>query len=615
MTSIAQTSAHTGWLEAELNEALCAVKVWHNSPEKPAALVWPSTLELLASLFDLTSFEAELLWLCAATELDPSLPRASFGLGLSKLRMPHWSACAPDAPLRHWNLLSLEPAQSLVASPLRIDERILHFLTGVDTLDPVLASYLTPLEEGGELPPTQNAHVEYILRWWAHDGRPEPVQLAGGDAHAKRDVAARVCTRSQWRGYVWPVETLPNTEELSRLWRRWQREALLSRAILVLDAERVESSKEQPAVERLLERSSGPVFVCVRQRWPLRLRDSLTCEVGRPTRDEQRSLWKEQMPSGGVTTEDEVRSLVAHFDLPLHGIRAAAGLWRAGASNSLWNSCREYARTEMSGAAQRIEPRVRWNDLILPEGWKSLLRMIAAQVRCRGRVYEDWQAAERTDRGLGITALFAGPSGTGKSLAAEVIAGELQLDLCRVDLSQVVSKYIGETEKNIARVCEAAEQGGAVLLFDEADALFGKRSEVKDSHDRHANIEVSYLLQRMEAYKGLAILTTNLSENIDPAFLRRLRFIVNFPLPEAEERQAIWARMFPAKAPLQGIDFARLAQLQISGGLIRNISLLAMFLAAERDTPVTMPCVLEASRIECAKLDRPLRPAEVEGWQ
>ena len=610
MAGAAQTYERAGWLEGDLEAALASARSWHAS-KQPAALVWPSTLQMLAALFELSSFEAELLWLCAAAELDPSLPRASFGLGLARLPSPHWSAIAPEAPLRKWQLLSFEQGGQLLASPLRIDERILHHLVGLETFDVTLASFLTPLEECGVLQPTHEAHVDRILRWWDHGGRAEPVQLAGADVHAKRDIAARVCAASRWRGYVWPAETLPNAEELNRLWWRWQREALLTRAVLVLDAERVESAREQPQVERLLERCSGPTFVCVRQRWPLRLRNSLTCEVERPSREEQRRVWRIQFEA---LAERELQSLVSHFDLPSHGIRAAAELWRASPSETLWNCCREYARTEMSGAAQRIVPAVRWGDLILPESWKRLLRMIAAQVSSRGRVYDEWQAADGTGRGLGITALFAGPSGTGKSLAAEVIAGEMQLDLCRVDLSQVISKYIGETEKNIARVCEAAEQGGAVLLFDEADALFGKRSEVKDSHDRHANIEVSYLLQRMESYRGLAILTTNFAENIDAAFLRRLRFIVNFPLPESAEREAIWARMFPEKVPVECVDFARLAQLQVSGGHIRNISLLAMFLAAEHQSPVTMALLLEAARIECAKIDRPLRAAEIEGW-
>src|SRR5262249_9566024 len=185
----------------------------------------------------------------------------------------------------------------------------------------------------------------------------------------------------------------------------------------------------------------------------------------------------------------------------------------------------------------------------------------------------------RGTRGLGISALFAGPSGTGKTMAAEVLAADLELDLYRIDLSQIVNKYIGETEKNLRRVFDAAEAGGAVLLFDEADALFGKRSEVKDSHDRYANIEVSYLLQRMESYRGLAILTTNIKPALDEAFLRRLRFIVQFPFPDAAHRAEMWRRAYPHRTPVGTLDFTRLARFSIAGGHIRNIALHAAFFA------------------------------------
>ena len=207
-----------------------------------------------------------------------------------------------------------------------------------------------------------------------------------------------------------------------------------------------------------------------------------------------------------------------------------------------------------------------------------------------------------------------GPSGTGKTMAAEVLARLLELDLYRIDLSAVVSKYIGETEKNLRRVFDAAESGGAVLLFDEADALFGRRSEVKDSHDRYANIEVSYLLQRIEAYRGLAILTTNLKEALDAAFVRRLRFIVQFPYPDAAERAQIWEKIFPRTTPTEGLDFAKLAQLNAAGGNIRNIALNAAFLAAESDEPVRMGHVFAAAQAETAKLERPLMDREVAGW-
>jgi SpoVK/Ycf46/Vps4 family AAA+-type ATPase len=230
------------------------------------------------------------------------------------------------------------------------------------------------------------------------------------------------------------------------------------------------------------------------------------------------------------------------------------------------------------------------------------------------RVYADWGFASKSKRGLGIGALFVGESGTGKTLAAEVLANDLRLDLYRIDLSQVVSKFIGETEKNLRRVFDAAEDGGAILLFDEADALFGKRSEVKDSHDRYANIEISYLLQRMEAYRGLAILTTNMKGGLDPAFLRRLRFVVQFPFPDAGFRAEIWQRVFPDRTPTENLDFAKLARLNVTGGNIRNIAMNAAFLAAESQTAVRMSHLLDATRIEYAKLEKPLMDSEIGGW-
>jgi SpoVK/Ycf46/Vps4 family AAA+-type ATPase len=243
-----------------------------------------------------------------------------------------------------------------------------------------------------------------------------------------------------------------------------------------------------------------------------------------------------------------------------------------------------------------------------------LLREIAMNVRWRRQVYEQWGFARRSPRGLSISALFFGPSGTGKTMAAEVLARELELDLFRIDLSSVVSKYIGETEKNLRRVFDAAEAGGAVLLFDEADALFGHRSEVRDSHDRYANIEVSYLLQRMEAYRGLAILTSNMKQALDPAFLRRIRFFVQFPFPEEGQRAEIWRRVFPAHTPTEGLSIDTLARLSLAGGSIQNVALAAAFLAADEGVPVRMSHLLSAVRTECQKLERPLTDAEIGGW-
>jgi SpoVK/Ycf46/Vps4 family AAA+-type ATPase len=268
----------------------------------------------------------------------------------------------------------------------------------------------------------------------------------------------------------------------------------------------------------------------------------------------------------------------------------------------------------MDDLAQRIDSNATFEDLVLPEAQKQTLREIITHVQQRAKVYEQWGFANKSGRGLGITSLFAGASGTGKTMAADVLAKELRLDLYRIDLSQMVSKYIGETEKNLRRVFDAAETGGVILLFDEADALFGKRSEVKDSHDRHANMEVSYLLQRMEAYRGLAILTTNLKEAIDIAFLRRLRFVVKFPFPDAIQRAEIWRRIFPKQTPTEKLDYPKLARLNVAGGNIRNIAVNAAFLAAEANEPVQMKHILGAAHSEYIKLERTLTDAEIKGW-
>ena len=222
---------------------------------------------------------------------------------------------------------------------------------------------------------------------------------------------------------------------------------------------------------------------------------------------------------------------------------------------------RELSPTPLPQGVRRVVPTYGWDDIVLSDQRKELLRAIPLHVLQAGRVLEEWGFASRIPYGQGVAALFSGPSGTGKTMAAQIIAGALGVDLFQVDLSKTISKYIGETEKNLDAVFDAAEAAGSVLLFDEADALFGKRTEIKDAHDRHANVEIAYLLQRMESYRGLAVLTTNLQQNMDDAFVRRLRFVVEFALPDAAERQRIWRKVFPRSAPLAAdVDVARLAR-------------------------------------------------------
>jgi SpoVK/Ycf46/Vps4 family AAA+-type ATPase len=344
-------------------------------------------------------------------------------------------------------------------------------------------------------------------------------------------------------------------------------------------------------------------------------------EVAAPPPAEQAAVWRSALGPLAGAVDGAVDRLVSQFSLTPHQIHDACAQARAELAGgrpdplaAVWDACRGQARFEDAGLAERIEPAATWDDLVLPDPQRRALREVALQTAGRYRVYERWGFARSSRRGLGVSALFTGGSGTGKTMAAEVLASELRLDLYRIDLSQVVSKYVGETEKNLRRVFDAAEGGAAILLFDEADALFGKRTEVRDSHDRYANIEVGYLLQRMEAYRGLAILTTNLKDALDAAFLRRIRFTISFPFPDEEQRAAIWRRTFPPAAPTEGLEVAKLARLHVAGGSIRNIALHAAFLAAAGDRPIRMADLLEAARSECAKLHRPLTDAEVGDW-
>ncbi len=424
------------------------------------------------------------------------------------------------------------------------------------------------------------------------------------------------------------ADTLPtNPADLEALIRLWARDAALLTSALLLDCTSLDPADvvRVSTVIRLIERVSGAVFVSTRERLQLLQRPTITFDVAKPRLDEQRAVWQSALGPIAAPLNGQIDLLVTQFNLGAPAIRAASAevFGRMGAvantdlSSMLWNICRSQARPRLDDLAQRIESPATWDDLILPEAQRQTLRDIASHVRQRMRVYEQWGFAQKGSRGLGISALFAGQSGTGKTLAAEVLANTLNLDLYRIDLSAVVSKYIGETEKNLHRIFDAAEEGGAILLFDEADALFGKRSEVKDSHDRYANIEVSYLLQRMESYHGLAILTTNLKSALDTAFLRRIRFVVQFPFPDVAQRTEIWRRVFPPHAPTESLKWERLGQLNVAGGNIRNIALNAAFLAADdpaAGTQIQMRHVLRAARTEYAKLEKTLTEAEITDW-
>ena len=387
----------------------------------------------------------------------------------------------------------------------------------------------------------------------------------------------------------------------------WQREAVLLGSALLIELR----DDESKTLERFVERLGGLLIVA--SRAPAAL-DGEAFSIERPDVPEQRWLWREALGQRYEELAQTIDNLAGQYRLGARRIASiAARLGPEVDLAELHRACRADA-PGMSELALRIEARANWDDLVLPEAQRRILQQVAVHTHHRLTVHHDWGFAEKGSRGLGIATLFWGDSGTGKTLAAEVLANTLGLALYRIDLSAVVSKYIGETEKNLRKVFDSAEELGAILLFDEADALFGKRSEVKDSHDRYANIEVSYLLQRMEAYRGLAILTTNHKAALDSAFARRLRFVVHFPFPDQVQREALWQGVFPAATPLEQLDYHKLAHLAVPGGTIRNIALSAAFLAAEAGTPIGMRHLLRAAHIEAAKRDKPISDAETRGW-
>jgi hypothetical protein len=602
----------------------------------------PPALEYVERAFGLSRFERSLLLLCAGIELDsefaalcaaaqgdPARRHATFSLALAALPEPHWSALAPDAPLRRWRLIELSPGPPLTAAPLRIDERVLHYLAGVPHLDERLAGMLRflPPDAGLRLPSSHAALAATVAG--ALSAGPArfgaPVVQLSGDVRDCLPIAAAAAHECGVGAAVLAADLAPTAAgELDAFVHLWQRDSVLAGiGLLVVEADGFgeEAAARGRELARLVDRLDGAIVVCDRLGRRLGHRPAILLEVRHPLPDEQREAW-ERMLDGAA--QAEIDAVAAQFSLSLQGIAAIADEARAraasgttadprGTAGIAWELCRMRLRVRLEGLAQRVVSAAGWDQVVLPSARMELLHGIAAQLRQRITVYERWGFGARSPRGLGITALFFGPSGTGKTLAAEVLANELRLDLYRIDLSSVVSKYIGETEANLRRVFDAAEESGAILLFDEADALFGKRSEVKDSHDRYANIEVSYLLQRMEAYRGLAILTTNIKSALDPAFLRRLRFIVEFPFPDEAERAEIWRRVFPPETPTDGLEWARLAALRIAGGNIRNIALNAAFLAADAGEPVRMTHLMMAARSEYAKLERPLTAAELGG--
>ncbi len=605
----------------------------------------------LRRTYHLTDAELDVVLIALAPEIDlryervygylqddVSRRRATVNLTLDLIstspdeKLNQRSLFAADAPLLRSKILRLvgeERGQSpLLANAVVLDEQITQILLAVRGLDRQLADYclLTDPRPGAwnetALPPTVRRTVLDAAR--AAQGRyPLRIQLHGTVGSGRRAAALALAGELQVPILILRAPHLPSgDEEAATVVARSFREAMLQEAMLFVDGVDALSlgSRVRAALIDGLAEHGGITVLADTQPWtadgspPLGVLDVALGRADLPTR---RTAWARELEQAGVTPSTELAETLAGrfaFGPARIAEAVASAVSAAGPSGDptageVFAAARRQTSQRLSTLARRIEPASSWADVVLPPDTTLQLEELCARVGLRSTVLNEWGFDQKLLRGRGTSALFTGPPGTGKTTAAEVVAGELGLDLFSIDLSAVISKYIGETEKNLEKIFTAAADADAILMFDEADALFGKRSEVHDAHDRYANVETSYLLQRMEQYEGIAILATNLRQNLDEAFTRRLQFIVEFPFPDEELREGIWRVCFPAGAPLAGqLDFAGLARdFRLSGANIRNAALHAAFLAAGRGEPIGMPHLRQAIHREFQKLGR-VRP-------
>lgn len=541
--------------------------------------------------FGLSPLDTDLLCLVAAPELgvDAAAALAAHPLALNGRATPALSvlvlgaeagpALGPAALLRQAALVEALPGHGLAQRTLVLPEAVAAALIGAPAPDPALAPALMPCAAAAH--PQAGMLAQAMLR-----ARSDPAQpilhLVSPDPAEASALGAAAAAALGLRMAALDPQLLPPGLDPARAAQLLNRDAVLTETGFLIPA--------SPEGCLIADRLQAPCLL-----WGIE-----------PQRTQRpRASWA---PARGAP-------------LPRSDIRDAEASHASGFAPDLPALLRLRAAQGLDGLAQRIEPQARWQDLVLPPAQLAQLRQLAACRRFGPKVLDDWGFRAQSARGLALTALFSGPSGTGKTMAAEILASDLcagdgALALYRVDLAALVSKYIGETQKNIGRIFDAAEVSGAVLLFDEGEALFARRStEVKDSHDRHANSETSYLLQRLESYGGIAIVTTNLRAAVDDAFLRRFRAVIDFPFPDAAQRAQIWQTVLPAALPREGIDYDALARLAVTGGFIRAIALTAAWLAAESGEVLGMAHLERAARQEYTKLGKPLSEAELRGFR
>lgn len=617
-------------------------------------------LARLASRFSLTSRDIDILTVALAPELDTAYetvyaylqddatrrrPTVGFVIDLlgedAESRLELRRHLEPSAPLRAARLVTLrepDPPESLHSRALTLDERIVDFLYGSDAIDSRLAERATISRPNGRADDADTVGNDIAFR---NDDRTVLDRLLTNDSSAGVYVRGRACTGTQTiataiaASAATPLLSLDAMEfagerdlAMERL-ALFTREGTLQGATLHVRGFDALEERRQHSVLDVLAFYREPIVLSGERR--LRYRSDtplsvVTIELTVPTYPVRRRLWRQSLRGAGIEANHggvpvDITGLARAFRLTVEQIRSAVRMATAShvepdrLTDELYAACRAQSAGALENLAQRVDPTYTWDDIVLPADRLAHLREVSARVKHRSQVQTEWGFGERYGTGRGIVALFSGPSGTGKTMAADIVASDAGLPLYKIDLSTVVSKYIGETEKNLGAIFDAGTDTDAILLFDEADALFGKRSDVRDAHDRYANVEVNYLLQRIEAYDGIVILTTNLRRNMDDAFTRRIHLSVDFPLPERELRNRIWSSAFPSATPVGRVDSEYLSRFELSGGQIRNVALGAAFLAADEDEPIEMTHVVRALARESQKAGKLVLPEEFEPYR
>jgi AAA+ superfamily predicted ATPase len=610
--------------------------------------------------FRLTQFDSGVLVMCLASELDLSYERLyaylqndvtskrptidlAFRLFCESMdeRVQARARFTGQSPLFKHLLLSFTAedngSHSFLSRPLKLDERIVQYLLEIEVPDEAIASFSRTIKPRAALPEVilpseEKANLIQLFTSIIQGQSSARVLVFQGPADVgKKYTAEALCGSIGCDLIVANMALLPtHGPTAAGLIARLFREAQLYDAAVYLDSAAALVSEQEPAphirraLMQAMETFQGVAFIGSIKPWntaTLQEAEYLVhVEFPWPDFDARRKLWRTLIAHSSsvcAVPESEIETIADKFRFTAGKIHQAAAEAHhrarmldqpspAAVTKELYRACRSQSATKLGELAQKIKPLYTWDDIVLSKDTLQHLREICLHVRHRRRVFTDWNFNKRIALGKGTSALFSGPSGTGKTMAAEIIANDLGLDLYKIDLSTVVSKYIGETEKNLSRIFQEAEQSNAILFFDEADALFGKRSEVKDAHDRYANIEINYLLQKMEEYEGIVIMASNFQKNIDEAFTRRLRFIIEIPFPDRNYRAKIWRNIFPAETPRAAdIPFDFLAgKFEITGGNIKNIALNAAFQAAENSGVVSMKHIVRATRREFQKMGR-----------